>query len=111
MQPSCLFCLETVEKNLIPNPIGCACRISAHSACFEQWFSQKQQMECPICHTVSIPNAVAVDNIRIVFIDTTREREMHERRFRGHEKAVAACCCLLMGWAIGITIIDLISRS
>lgn len=108
---TCLFCLEPVgNKDVIPNAIGCACRIAAHPACFEQWFQQKQQLECPICHTVSIPNAVAVDNIRIVFVDATQETS-RRRTYRGHEKAVACCCCLLMGWAIGITIIDLVARS
>ena len=111
MQPSCLFCLEPVEKNGLGNPIGCSCTIQAHAACFDQWFHQKQQLECPICHTVSIPNAVAVENIRIVFVDATRERQTEQTRFRGHEKAAAFCCCLLLGWSIGLTIIDLVSRS
>jgi hypothetical protein len=110
MQPSCLFCLEPVQKDKLTNPIGCHCQIIAHRSCFEQWFQQKQQMECPICHTVSIPNQVAVDNIRIVFIDTSNT-EARQRRFRGHEKAVAFCCCLLMGWGIGLTILDIVYQS
>lgn len=110
MQPPCLFCLEPVEKQPISNPIGCHCKISSHTSCFEQWFQQKQQMECPICHTVSIPNQVAVENIRIVFVDNSNT-ERRERRYRGHEKAVAFCCCLLMGWAIGLTILDLVFQT
>jgi hypothetical protein len=108
MEASCLFCLEPVKQDSIQNPIGCQCRIVAHTQCFNAWYQQKQQLECPICHTLAIPNAVHVDNIRIVFVDTSQRSES-QRRFRGHEKAVAFCCCLLMGWAIGFTIIDLIA--
>ncbi len=101
----CLFCLETVEKQAIPNPVGCRCNIVAHQACFETWFEQKHQMECPICHTVAIPNPMAVENIRIVYVDMTREQDYHIR-YRHHEKAVAFCCCLLIGWGVGISIIN-----
>lgn len=110
MNPSCLFCLEEVDKQNLMNPIGCACKISAHPSCFEQWFQQKHQMECPICHTISIPNQIAMENIRVVFIDATNARPQIELNslFRGHEKAAAFCCCLLMGWALGFTILDLV---
>ena len=109
MNPACLFCLEPIEKNTVGNPIGCACKVSAHTTCFEQWFQQKHQMECPICHTISIPNQIAMDNIRVVFIDATNTRPIERNSiFRGHEKAATFCCCLLMGWAIGLTILDLV---
>ena len=110
MQPSCLFCLETVEKDKLSNPIGCQCQILAHRSCFEQWFTQKNQMECPICHTIAVPNPVTIDDIHIVYIDTTNVIE-RQRRYRGHEKAVAFCCCLLMGWALGLTILDLVFQT
>jgi hypothetical protein len=109
MQPSCLFCLEPVEKEKLSNPIGCSCQILAHRSCFEQWFQQKHQMECPICHTVALPSPVALEHVQIVYIDRTQVSET--QRFRGHEKAVAFCCCLLMGWALGFTVLDLIARS
>ncbi len=113
MQPSCLFCLEAVKTPELQNPIGCRCKLVAHSSCFDQWFAQKNQMECPICHTVSIPSPVAYENIQIVYVETTRavRQEQQERRFRGHEKAVAFCCCLLMGWGIGFTILDIVFQS
>jgi hypothetical protein len=102
----CLFCLENVDKNnSLQNPIGCHCSIIAHKQCFQTWFDQKQQMECPICHTLALPNPVVIDDIHIVYIDTTMVQE-HRRRYRGHEKAIAFCCCTLLGWAIGISVIE-----
>jgi len=108
MEPSCLFCLDPVKQDSLQNPIGCHCKIVAHTQCFNSWYQQKQQLECPICHTISIPNPAAIDTVRIVFIDTTR-RAAAERRFRGNEKAVTFCCCLLLGWAVGLSIIEAIS--
>lgn len=108
MQP-CLFCLEPVEKGQVANPIGCACRIVAHQTCFTQWFEQKQQMECPICHTVAVPNRIAYENIHVVYINTTEIDRTRQRDVRGRDKAVMFCCCLLMGWSIGLTILEAIS--
>jgi hypothetical protein len=108
MEPSCLFCLDPVKQESLQNPIGCNCTIVSHTRCFNEWFQQKQQLECPICHTISIPNRVQLDNVRIVFVDTTR-RTQEERRFRGNERAVMFCCCLLMGWAVGLTLIEIIA--
>ena len=106
MEPKpCLFCLESVEKDPMNNPIGCHCKIVAHKECFQEWFDQKHQMECPICHTLAIPNPVVLDDIRIVFVDMTREQE-DTRRYKNHEKAIAFCCCTLLGWAVGISIIE-----
>lgn len=105
--PPCLFCLESVKNESVPNPVGCRCRLIAHESCFKQWFDQKQQLECPICHTVSVPNRVAYENIHIVYIDTTSV-QAQRRRLNGNEKAVAFCCCLLFGWAVGLTILELI---
>ncbi len=102
---SCLFCLEPVETEIATNPIGCACRIAAHPQCFRHWFEQKQQMECPICHTVAVPNRVAYENIHIVYIN----QPSHEvqRRTRTQDKLAMFCCCLLLGWSIGLTILEL----
>lgn len=110
MNVSCLFCLELMTENKTRNPIGCACKLSAHKQCIETWFQQKNQMECPICHTIAIPNRMMLENFQIVYIDMTAERR-REERFRNHEKAAAFCCCLLLGWALGFTVIDLISRA
>ena len=109
MNQSCLFCLEAVEKEGQENPIGCHCKIIAHTGCFKQWFEQKQQMECPICHSVSVPNRITLDNIHVVYINMAEPRR--NRLMNGHEKAVGFCCCLLMGWAVGLTILDLIFQN
>jgi hypothetical protein len=107
MTPSCLFCLEPIEKNGIRNPIGCPCTVAAHQHCFDQWIQQKNQMECPICHTVSIPNPSSHQNIHIVYVNASAENR-RQYRTANNEKAAAFCCCLLMGWAIGITVLDLV---
>lgn len=105
MEPICLFCLESIKENSTQNPIGCQCVIRAHASCFRTWFHQKQQLECPICHTVSIPNPVVYDNIHIVYVQSGESRNT-ERRMRKHERAMAMCCCILLGWSIGLTILE-----
>ena len=102
---SCLFCLEPVDTQVVTNPIGCACRISAHANCFHEWFEQKQQMECPICHTVAIPNRIAYENIHVVYINTT-DVGRRQRQMRSQDKAALFCCCVLFGWSIGLTILE-----
>lgn len=112
MEPSCLFCLEAVKEISTPSPLGCQCKVVAHEACFKTWFDQKQQMECPICHSISMPNRIVHENIHIVYVNT---REQEDRRladrFRQQEKAALFCCLLIMGWTVGITILELIASS
>lgn len=106
MEQPCLFCFESVEeKDKMNNPIGCLCKIAAHKLCFDQWFQQKQQMECPICHCISIPNPINLETIRVVYIDTTSMRE-REDIYSRNQKAVGFCCCFLLGWAIGLSILN-----
>lgn len=51
-----MFCLDTVKGlDVCKNPIGCSCQFLCHTTCLHSWFEHKQQRECPICHTVSIP--------------------------------------------------------
>jgi hypothetical protein len=108
MESCCLFCLEPIREAFPPNPIGCPCKLQAHKHCFDAWFLQKNQMECPICHTVATPNQV-LNSIHIVYVDTTSARPRREQN--QHKKAAVFCCLLLMGWSIGMTIVDLIVRS
>lgn len=105
MEPSCLFCLEPVKVEEIRNPIGCRCKISAHKACFEQWFVQKNHMECPICHTISFPHRLTNPDVHVVYINSTQANESTTRRKQHHQAAVY-CCCMLLGWAIGISVIE-----
>lgn len=106
MNSSCLFCLEPIEKDGIQNPIGCPCKVTAHQPCFRQWIQQKNQKECPICHTVSVPNQSSYENIHIVYVNTSSETRRRDTS-RSNEKAAAFCCCLLIGWAVGITVLNL----
>ena len=110
MNSPCLFCLEVVGKDTLANPIGCHCKLYAHTSCFEQWFQEKNQMECPICHTISIPNQIAIDNIRVVFVDTTNATLQIRRNtlFSKQGKIAAVCCCLFLfiGWSLGSTILS-----
>jgi hypothetical protein len=105
MESICLFCLDPIKENRTPNPIGCQCSIHAHQACFQTWFHQKQQLECPICHTVSIPNPVVHENIHIVYVQSSEPRDF-QQRVRNHEKAIGMCCCILLGWSIGLAILE-----
>ena len=105
MEATCLFCLDPIKENNTRNPIGCQCAVHAHESCIHAWFQQKQQIECPICHTVSIPNPVSYENIQIVYIERPEVQETR-RYFRANEKAIALCCCVLLGWSIGLTIVE-----
>lgn len=103
MDESCIFCLDPLKQNPTSNPFGCSCKILAHESCLHAWFHQKQNIECPICHTVRTENPV------VVYVEVPMEQE-ERRSFRRNEKAIAACCCILIGWAISLTIIDLVFR-
>jgi E3 ubiquitin-protein ligase DOA10 len=105
MHESCLVCLEEIKEKSIVNPIGCPCKLHVHKQCFETWFQQKNQMECPICHSVATPNRVMLENVHIVYINTNAIDRV-ERREKSHGRAIGFCCCLLIGWAIGFTVID-----
>jgi len=110
MTPICLFCLEDIHENPKPNPIGCSCTIQAHESCFHAWFQQKQSLECPICHTVSIPTQFHHENLHVVFVERRGDPESRQRS-RRHEKAVTLCCCLLLGWTLGLTIFEFIFQT
>jgi hypothetical protein len=109
MEAPCLFCLEPIKENLAPNPIGCQCKIKAHEKCFKLWFDQKNQMECPICHSISVPNRIVLDTIHVVYVNTDRAREIQDYAKR-NEKCAMFCCFTLLGWAIGLTILELITH-
>ena len=107
MEPPCLFCLDPVSKESIENPTGCECKISAHKDCFDKWFEEKNRIECPICHRVAIPTALTNENVRIVFVNMGDENIRRER-YNSQEKATFFCCLMIMGWTIGITILEYI---
>lgn len=103
MEENCLFCLESIRGNPTVNPPGCSCKIQAHESCLHAWFTQKQQLECPICHTVATPNP-------IVILIENRQLIEEENLFQRNQKLVAACCCVLMFWAISLTLLDRVFR-
>lgn len=103
METPCLFCLEQIKENVMNNPIGCTCKLQAHKHCFEQWFQQKNQMECPICHCITTPNPI----VHVVYIEEPQQ-DLRVNPIVRHEKAAAFCCCLLLGWAFGITILNMV---
>jgi hypothetical protein len=106
----CLFCLETIKDGeAIANPIGCQCQLSTHQRCLRAWFDQKHQMECPICHIVSTPSPFQFSDdyriIQIIHVDSSPAVRERQHIYR-HDKAMAFCCCLLLGWAVGLTILE-----
>ena len=100
-----MFCLETVKLVEVAfNPIGCPCQYKSHGSCLQAWFEQKQQYECPICHTVSISNPTQ-PVVRIVYVQ--REQEVTRIPER-HQKCVGYCCLGIVFWVIFINILDYI---
>jgi E3 ubiquitin-protein ligase DOA10 len=110
MEESCLFCLEPVKSTEgSVNPVGCSCQLKSHGTCLQEWFEQKQQYECPICHTVSTPNpSQPVYHVVYVQQDVPIHNPMIDPR---HQKCIAVCCLSLMGWTVILTILDLIFRA
>ena len=105
----CLFCLDEIKENQkCPNVIGCACDFHCHGSCLEDWFEQKRQMECPICHRVSVPNPIITSRDREIVIIHVQDPEQAERirTMRSQEKCVAACCFSLLFWWIFSLIIE-----
>jgi hypothetical protein len=98
MEDSCLFCLEPVRENHTVNPSGCSCKIVAHEACIHAWYSQKQSLECPICHTVVIQNPIPVFEIN---------QALEERRvYQVNQIIAAGCCFLVMAWFTSLSILE-----
>ena len=107
MPPLCLFCLEEIkESQNCPNVIGCECEVNCHPNCLQEWFQQKQQIECPICHVVRIPNPVhRIEPPRefvIVHVQGSPNPEL-VRTLRSQEKCIGMCCGMfLLWWIIGL---------
>ncbi len=110
MPPLCLFCLEELkETDDIQNVIGCQCEIHSHGRCLQDWFQQKQQFECPICHAISVPNPVqpTPHPPEVIYIHIPDpQREARYRTIEGREKCVGFCCLMIVIWWIGGIILE-----
>ena len=110
VEPLCLFCLEDLKENQeCPNVVGCGCEINCHSSCLETWFQQKNQMECPICHTVVQQNPSSRVELShtymVVHIRDPRNTEQI-RNIQSREKCVGFCCLTLLFWWIAALILE-----
>lgn len=102
MEPTCLFCLEPIKDNLVQNPIGCSCKILVHPQCFQQWCHQKQQLECPVCHTVVQTNP----HIVYVIAPAPEVPSDFMNTIRRHDKCLGFCCCGLLLWFVALSILS-----
>jgi hypothetical protein len=106
MAENCMFCLDEVKQNEeILNPIGCQCVFKAHGPCLHAWFEEKNQYECPICHTVAAMNPtqgiVQVIYVNHPFPPAAEQREyMTSRR----QKCITASCLTFILWGFFVTI-------
>ena len=105
-----MFCLDPVKRNEVAfNPIGCSCQFKSHGNCLHEWFEQKHQYECPICHTISIPNPTQQQVVRFVYVEEAPQyNSLIDQR---HQKCIGFCCLTLVGWSLIMTILDLIFRT
>lgn len=110
---TCMFCLEDLKaQESSSNPIGCHCSYKSHPSCLQTWFEQKNQYECPICHSVSIPNPIHATNNPIQVIVVRREQSnMLEDINMSNQKCMGWCCMGMIVWTIVVNIIDLVLRS
>ena len=114
MEETCMFCLEPLKQNeQVINPIGCQCDFKSHGPCLQVWFEQKQQYECPICHTVCVPNPTEQNQqpiVQIVYVNREQPRISENQITRGQQKCIGMCCLIIISWGLAMTIIDLIFR-
>lgn len=107
MLPLCLFCLEELKEDTrCPNVVGCACEVNCHPSCLQAWFQQKQQMECPICHTVAIHNPIQPPREYVIVHIQDRRNHEQIRHIESREKCVGFCCLTLVFWWIGGIILE-----
>ena len=106
MEPTCLFCLDPIKDNPAQNPIGCSCKIFLHPECLQQWWNQKQQIECPVCHTIAILNRQPEpqENLQIVYLPMNEETPQRIRR--SQEKCIGFCCLGLLLWSLSLVILN-----
>lgn len=100
-----MFCLESVKSTEVAfNPIGCSCQFKSHGTCLHAWFEQKHQYECPICHTVSMPNPVQ-PVYQIVYVQ--REEPSRQSPFsQRNTQCIAFCCFGFLLWWVILSIVE-----
>ncbi len=105
-----MFCLEPIKSTeLAFNPIGCHCVFKSHGTCLQAWFQQKQQLECPICHTVSMPSPVqpvALPAYQIVYVQEPPQEMNRFRITRGQQKCAGYCCIGFLLWWVALSIFE-----
>lgn len=116
MAETCMFCLDEIKSTEVAfNPIGCSCQFKSHGSCLQSWFEEKNQYECPICHTVAVPNAdfVSVPNplqrhiVQVVYVQNPRQEETNGRITRAQQRCIAICCVGWIFWSLFITLLDM----
>jgi hypothetical protein len=106
-----MFCLEPLKQNeQVINPIGCQCDFKSHGPCLQLWFEQKQQYECPICHTVCVSNPVQQAQHVIVYVNREQPRISENQITHAQQKCIGMCCLILIGWALSMTILDFVLK-
>jgi hypothetical protein len=102
MPDLCLFCLEELkESERCPNVVGCGCEVKCHISCLQAWFQQKEQMECPICHHVSVMNPIQPPREYVIVHVQALRNEDQIQRIQFREKCAGCCCLTLLVWWIG----------
>ena len=101
-----MFCLENLKSTeAAMNPIGCRCNFKSHGPCLQTWFEQKNQFECPICHTVSIPSPLT-QPVQIVYVQRVPPILRYRELTDGQQKCIGLCCISLVGWFIFTLILE-----
>ena len=97
-----MFCLDPIkEHEQAFNPIGCPCLYKSHGSCLQMWFEQKNQYECPICHTVSQLNPIQATHIQPTIM-IIRQQDP----YNSHQKCLGGCCLGLIVWVIIINLVN-----
>lgn len=101
-----MFCFDPLKPtDQVGNPIQCNCNYKAHGSCLQNWFEQKNQYECPICHAVVVPPP-----LQVVYVQMPPAPE-EPRITRGQQKCVAMCCLSFLGWAIFVSILEYVKMT
>lgn len=75
----CIICLN--EKNSYQmRGLDCDCKYYIHQSCHIEYTNNKQKIECPICHTVSMDNPFLPQRI------------VHVKREDPQDSTCVKCC-------------------
>jgi hypothetical protein len=100
---SCIICLDdNGDISTKHTHLGCKCKVPVHMHCWMQYVKTKNgQLECPICHVLTIRNPILPASItglpKDIYIPRSEVVPPEEDRWMSRDRCVGKimCCCIL----------------